>query len=71
MLFNYTSGLRLLSNPAVCYHSFNSLVWIPAVLVWCSAFLTIFVNSLIVPFVSVLTFLNGCLFSTVAVSLAH
>ncbi|CAH3191235.1 unnamed protein product, partial [Porites evermanni] len=44
-----------------------NLVWIPAVLVWCSAFLTIFVNSFIVPFVSVLTFLNGCLFSTIAV----
>lgn len=39
-----------------------------AVFVWSCAFLIVFVNSSVLPFVSVLTFLGGCLILIVTVS---
>lgn len=46
-----------------------SVGYILAVFVWSCAFLVVFVNSSVLPFVSVLTFLGGGLIFTVTVSL--
>ena len=62
-----------LKNPALrficflCIFSF-SVEYILAVFVWSCAFLVIFVNSCVLPFVSVVTFLGGCLILIVTVS---
>ena len=40
-----------------------------AVFVWSCAFLIVFVSSCIIPFVSLLTFVDGCLLLTVTVSM--
>ena len=47
-----------------------SVGYILAVFVWSCAFLVIFVNSSVLPFVSVVTFLGGCLILIVTVSMS-